>query len=275
MFKSLLVYELEKFWSNKINILCFLSIPIIVLLSLKFSLETNNSIKPTDVAFSSNLNFHITSLQEMLFSAFNAIVIVFCALSFHTEYRKGHLRMVFTRGITTKKIYITKSLSLIINIFLILLLQFLVSYFAGLLFLPKLHKSALFFKDGLFTISDIVTFSLKYYLLAYLSLIVYASIVEFISIKLKSITGVIGLSLGFLFCNIFLFMVIGYFVQGYPENHPTALMYQSLSLLFIQFRGAAYFAAGISNVFIYSLIVTFVIFKALSYLAFTNTDYLD
>lgn len=275
MFKSLLVYELEKFWSNKINILCFLSIPIIVLLSLKFSLETNNSIKPTNVAFSSNLNFHITSLQEMLFSAFNAIVIAFCALSFHTEYRKGHLRMVFTRGITTKKIYITKSLSIIINIFLILLLQFLVSYFAGLIFLPKLHESALFFKDGLYTISDIITFSLKYYLLAYLSLIVYASIVEFISIKLKSITGVIGLSLGFLFCNIFLFMVIGYFIQGYPENHPTALMYQSLSLLFIQFRGAAYFAAGISNVFIYNLIVTFVIFKVLSYLAFTNTDYLD
>lgn len=275
MFKSLFIYELEKFWSKKINILCFLSIPIIVLLSLKFSLETNHLLKPTDVAFSSNLNFHITSLQEMLFTAFNAIVIAFCALSFHSEYRKGHLRIVFTRGISVKKLYIAKSLSLIINIFLILLFQFLVSCFSGLFFLPKSDKSALFFTNELYTISDIATFSLKYYLLAYLSLIVYASIVEFISIKLKSITGVIGLSLGFLFSNIFLLIVIGYFVQGYPENHPTALMYQSLSLLFIQFKGAAYFAAGISNVFIYSLIVTFVICKSLSYLAFTNTDYLD
>ncbi|WP_242218610.1 ABC transporter permease [Bacillus cereus group sp. BfR-BA-01380] len=275
MFKSLLVYELEKFWSNKINILCFLSIPIIVLLSLKFSLETNNSIKPTNVAFSSNLNFHITSLQEMLFSAFNAIVIAFCALSFHSEYRKGHLRMVFTRGISIKKLYIAKSSSLIINIFLILLFQFLVSCFLSSLFLPRLNKTSLFFKDGPYSLNDVVTFSLKYYLLAYLSLIVYASIVEFISIKLKSITGVIGLSLGFLFSNIFLFIVIGYFIQGYPENHPTTFMYQSLSLLFIQFKGAAYFAAGISNVFIYSLIVTFVICKSLSYLAFTNTDYLD
>ncbi|WP_242307540.1 ABC transporter permease [Bacillus cereus group sp. BfR-BA-01331] len=275
MFRSLFIYELEKFWFKKINVLCFLCIPIIVLLSLKFSLTTNNSVKPIDVAFSSNLNFHITSLQEMLFTAFNAIVITFCALSFHEEYRKGYLRMALTRGISIKKLYLVKSLVLALNVFLILLLQFLISYFIGLIALPKLHESALFFKDGLYDMKDIIIFSFKYYLLAYMSLITFGSIIEFISLKCKSITGVIGLSLGFLFTNILLYVVIGYFVQEYPDNHPTALKYESLSLLFTQVKGAAYFAAGVSNVFIYTLIVTLVIFKILSYISFTNTDYLD
>ncbi|WP_088363773.1 ABC transporter permease [Bacillus cereus] len=275
MFKSLLLYESEKFWSKKINIICFIAIPLIVLLSLKFAVQTNATLKPLSVAFSSNLNFHLTSLQEMLFTAFNAIVITFCAISFHEEYKKGALRIPFTRGISLKQLYLAKSLIFMLNIFLILILQLLVSLIIGWLFLPKLTKIPLFFMNGLYGIEEIVQYSFKYYLLGYVSLLAFGSIVEFISLKLKTITGVIGLSLGFIFANLLYIIVISPIIKEYPENHPVVFTYQSLSPILTQVKGAAYFAAGVTNIFLYSPIVIFIVFKTLSYITFTRNDYLD
>ncbi|MGG3872912.1 hypothetical protein [Brevibacillus laterosporus] len=56
------------------------------------------------MAFSSNMNFHITSLQEMLLTVCNAITIVFVSLSFNEEYRRDNLRMAYVRPISIKKV---------------------------------------------------------------------------------------------------------------------------------------------------------------------------
>ncbi|KEK24986.1 ABC transporter permease [Bacillus gaemokensis] len=271
MFKSLLLYEFEKFWSKKMNIVCFIAIPLIVLLSLKFTLESNQLTKVMSPAFSSNLNFHITSLQEMLLSAFNAIVIIFCALSFHEEYRKGNLRSVFVRGISIGGLYVAKSVVVAVNIFLVLLLQLNVFILAGLVVLPKVQEAALFFKDGLYGMNEISLYSVKFYLLAYMSLLAFSSIVEFISLKCKSITSVIALSLGFLVASMLYVIVLGvYFGKG-----SSILVFQALSIPYVQFKGSASFAAGITNMFIYSSAILFMFFKLLSYRTFTSKDYLD
>lgn len=272
MFKSLFIYEFEKFWLKKINVVCLFAILIVNFLSLKFALQSNKTAEMTDIVFSSSLNFHITSLQEMLLTAFNAIVITFCILSFHEEYRKGYLRMTFTRGISIRKLYIAKSLVMSLNIFLTILVHCIVSLLIALIFLPKANISPLYFKEGLYSAIDVIWFSIKYYILAYLSLLTFGSIIEFLSIKCKSITGVLGLSLGFVFVNI---VYLSFVFKNYPVSDPIILKYSSISLIFIQAKGAAYFAAGITDVFLYSMFIIFLIFKSLSYLAFTNKHYLE
>lgn len=275
MFKSLFIYEFEKFWFKKINVFCFIAILIVNFLTLKFALQSNKTAEMTDIVFSSSLNFHITSLQEMLITAFNAIVITFCILSFHEEYRKGYLRMTFTRGISISKLYIAKSLVMCLNIFLIILIHCIVSLLFALIFLPKANLSPLFFKEGLYSVIDIILFSIKFYILAYLSLLTFGSIIEFLSIKCKSIAGVLGLSLGFVFLNIVYIAYVPIVFKNYADSDPIVLNYSSISTMFIQAKGAAYFAAGITDVFLYSMIIIFLIFKSLSYLAFTNKHYLE
>lgn len=275
MFKSLIIYEFEKFWFKKINIVCLIAILIVNFLSLKFALQSNKAAEMTDIVFSSSLNFHITSLQEMLLTAFNAIIITFCILSFHEEYRKGNLRMTFMRGISIRKLYIAKSLVMSLNILLTILIHLIISLLIALIILPKTSSSPLYFKEGLYTISDVVFFSIRYYFLAYLSLLTFESIIEVLSIKCKSVAGVLGLSLGFVFLNFIYISYVSFLLKDYPISDPMVLKYNSISLVFVQAKGAAYFAAGFTDVFLYSMIIIYLIFKSLSYLAFTNKNYLE
>lgn len=224
MFKSILMYEFEKFWSKKINLMCFLSIPIVILLSLKFALETNMQAKVTDVVFSSNMNFHITSLQEMLMTASNIIVIIFFVLSFNEEYRKGNLKMAFLRPISIKKLYLAKLLVLVINIFLVLIIHLAFSYIIAQLYLPKVSKTALFFKEGLYNSNYMAIYTLKYYFMAYISLVAFGSIVQFFSIKCKTVTVSLSLSIGTLFAN-FLYIVLIINLFSSNKNSLTVLKY--------------------------------------------------
>ncbi|WP_025026698.1 ABC transporter permease [Caldalkalibacillus mannanilyticus] len=275
MFNSLFMYEFEKFWSKKLNIVCFLAIPLIIFLSLTFSMKTNETAYETEVNYTTSLNFHILSLQEMLLTAFNAIVIILAIVGVHNEYRKGNLRMAFTRGISIKKLYLAKSLVFLINLFLLMLLQLILSFMIGYYTFPRVSSSPLFFKEGFYGIDEITLFTFKYYLLAYLSLLTFSSIVEYISIKCKTMTGVLGISVGFFFVNVFYIGLSNPFFKGYPEEHIYRLVYDSLSIIYIQAKGVAYFASGETSIFLYSLLIMFVLFKGLSFSAFANHDYLD
>ncbi|MBM7107780.1 ABC-2 family transporter protein [Brevibacillus laterosporus] len=271
MFYSTFIYEWEKFWGKKTNVLCFIAVPFIVWLACTFSLETNVKVKMTDVAFSSNMNFHITSLQEMLLTACNAITIVFISLSFNEEYRSGSLRMAYVRPISIKQVYWAKTCSLIVVILFFLALQFLVSFLLGQFVLPHVNETALFFREGLYSGYDVIIFSIKYYGLAFLSLLVFGAVIESISLACKTITGTIGASLGFLFASGLFVVMLGEFAKGSSYEH-TIL---SMSLLYTQAKGIAFFASGSSNVYLFTLFIQLLLFKAISYALFTTTDYFE
>ncbi|MFD3158778.1 ABC transporter permease (plasmid) [Haloimpatiens sp. FM7330] len=274
MFKCIFMYEFEKFWSKKINLMCFLSIPVIVLLSLKFALETNTQAKVTDVVFSSSMNFPIISIQEMLLTASNIIVLIFFVLSFNEEYRKGNLKMAFSRAISIKKLYLAKFLVLAINIFLILIIHFIISFIVGEFYLPKVSKTALFLKEGLYDAKYAAIYTLKYYFVGYLSLLAFGSIVQFFSIKCNTITATLGLSIGTFFVN-FLYIEIVLSLFGSCKNSLTVLKYLCISTVYAQFSGAANFAAGITSVFLLGMFIVIAIFQITSYLSFINEDYLE
>ncbi|MBU3183380.1 ABC transporter permease [Clostridium estertheticum] len=275
MFKSLLIYEFEKFWSKKINIACFLVIPLIVFMALKGCIELNPGYGIASPAFGTNMNFHIISLQEMIVSAFNGITIIFFALSFNEEYQSGCLRMAFIRPISIKKLYLAKTVILIVNLFLIMLLQLLISLIIAQIFLPTATKTLLFFKSGVYGAKGVIIYSFKFYLLSFINLLVLGAVTELFSTRCKTVTGVIGGSLGFLVGSaVFFCIVIGRF-KGIPESNSRYFMYASLSLIFTEFKGNAYFAAGVSNICLYSLIIMLIVFKVISFFRFTKKDYLE
>lgn len=270
MFKNVFIYELEKFWSKKGNIICFILIPIIVLISLQYALKVNLTTDAKEVIFSSNLNFPIMNLQEILIPIFNIIIIVFFTLSFNEEYRKGNLRMTFTRAISIKKLYIAKNLVIAINIILLIIIHFLVCYVVGEVFLPKVSETALFFKEGLYGHKDTIIYTLKFYIASYITLIAFGSIVEFFSIKCRTITVTLGLSIATLFINfLYIALILSIF------NEQDLFKYMSISIVYAQFGGMAYFASGVTNAFILGMLLIILIFQLLSYLSFISEDYLE
>lgn len=270
MFRNIFIYEFEKFWSKKINILCFISIPLIILISLKFALDVNTTVNSKEVVFSSTMNFPILSLQETLITAFNVIIMIFFTLSFNEEYRKGNLRLAFTRAISIRKLYIAKVLVIAVNVFLMLLINFIICKVIGKIFLPSTNEVALFFKEGMYKNKDTIIYSLKYYFLAYLTLLAFGSIVEFFSIKCKTITAALGFSVGFLILNIIYMAAIMSLC-----SEKATLKYLSISTFYTQFAGTSYFAAGIGNVFIYEMLIVIIVFQLMCYRNFVSEDYLE
>lgn len=275
MFKSLLIYEFEKFWSKKMNIACFLMIPLIVFMALNSCIGENHTYGISSPAFGSSMNFHIISLQEMLISAFNGITIIFFILSFNEEYQSGCLRMAFIRPISIKKLFWAKTLVLVISLFFIMFLQLMISVIAAQIFLPKAVKTLLFYKNTVCGIKEVIIYSCKFYFLAFLNLVVLGTVIEIISIKCKTVTGAIGVSFVFLVGSFIVFIIVLGIFKDTPENSPMSIICSSISLIFIEFKGEAYFASGKSNICLYSLIIMFIILKTISLFYFTKRDYIN
>lgn len=275
MFKSLFVYEEEKFWSKKINIACFISVPLIVCMALKGCIESNTVYGINSPAFSTNLNFHITAFQEMLVTAFNLITIIIFVLGFNEEYQSGNLRMAFTRPVSIKKLYFAKTAVLVFNLLLLVLLQLLISVVFAQIFLPKAVKTFLFFKKGAYGMPQIIIYSFKFYLIGFLSLLVLGTAVEIFSVKCRTVTGAIIGSVIFFVINVFIYILVIYLFKGSSDTNSVYIGWASLSIFFSEFKGAAYFAAGVSNFCLYSLIIIFAFIKTISFFSFNKKDYLE
>ncbi|XOS93244.1 hypothetical protein ACLMAB_06450 [Brevibacillus laterosporus] len=117
-----------------------------------------------------------------------------------------------------------------------LALQFLVSFLLGQFVLPHVNETTLFFREGLYSGYDVIIFSIKYYGLAFLSLLVFGAVIESISLACKTITGTIGASLGFLFASGIFVVMLGEFAKGSSYEH--AIL--SMSLLYTQAKGIAF-----------------------------------
>lgn len=270
MFKNIFMYELEKFWTKKINLICFASILIISIVSLKFGLDNNSSAQLTDPIFSSNMNFQITSLQESIITMFNIIIIIFFTLSFNEEYRKGTLKMAFLRPISIRKLYVAKVLVLMLNVLLLLVIQIMFSLILGNIFLPHVNETGLFLKEGTYAVKDTIIYTLKYYFMGYMTLIAFGSIIQFLSIKCKAITVAIGLSIATIFANFIYIAAILAILRDANE-----FGYLSISTIYAQFSGMAYFAAGVTNSFVIGMTILIVIFQVLAYFSFIKEDYLE
>ncbi len=254
MFKKIFACEWQRLWLKKSTWLCLIIIPLVVFASLKYYLGVNKIVNITDPKYTSFANCAVAALQEQLLIFFNMIVIFLTTLSITQEFRSGEIRFILLRTNSPCKLFFAKFLTINLTVALFLLIYFLSSYALGYFMLPKLDKIHIFYHNTDFNFQAAFSYSVKYYLIALLTLIAMSCIVSFICAVSKSVSIAIGLSLG-----VFLGMLA----------YPTAVilflyrfkieLLQMFSLTQIQFEGIAKFLGASSLPYIIPIIFIYMI----------------
>lgn len=272
--KNLFLSEFQRLFHRKSTLWCFLSIPIILIASAKYYIGVNKSIDSISPEYTSFLNFPVAAIQEQLILAFNIIIILLIVLSVTEELRNGSLRMVLIRRFKPTHILISKFLVIVVTIFLFLITYLILGYIIGFLLFPKLDEVSIFYFSSKLSGSEVFIYTLKYYFLAFLTLISLGSVIFLIATLSKSVVIALGISMATLLGLISYSIVI----QILLYNNPNIINYQLLSIAHIQFQGIA-LMLGESNMFYYYnlMIITLymVIPSILTLLIYKEKDYLN
>ncbi|SHJ40587.1 ABC-2 family transporter protein [Clostridium cavendishii DSM 21758] len=272
--KNLFLCEWKRLWCRKTIWICFFSIPIILYASAKYYLRVNQKVIFDSPQFTSFGNFPTAAIQEQLVLAFNLIVILIAVMSITEEYRSGQLRMIMIRPIKFSEIFIAKFLVLIVTIALYSLIYFLFSLILGYFLFPKINDISIFYHVKVFGISASLMYSVKYYLLALLTLIAISSVVFFISIISKSVIIALGVNVGFILISMTYPIILQAFFRGGGLLINKIML---LSLTHIQHMGIAFMLGQKHTLFLYIsfvLLAYTLIFSTLSYFVFSKQDQL-
>lgn len=270
--KNLFLSEWKRLWSRKTTMLCLLAIPIIVLASAKYYLSVNNRVMITDPKFTSFYNFPVAALQEQLLIAFNSILLLFVVLSVTDEFTNGTIRMVLIRPIKIVNVFWAKFLVILSTMFILLLGYLCISYIVGYLLFPKVSKIAVFYWDKTLIPKEMFLYTLKYYSLAFLTIVAMAALMFFIAIVSKSITISLGTTVGLLLVLASYPMVIQIFFRG---DYTRLILVKLLSLIEMQFAGIAIMLGQRSFLFSCNLLIIasyIVIFTLFNYFIYKKRD---
>jgi len=196
--------------------------------------------------FTSFFNFPVAAIQEQLVLAFNIIMILLVVLSVTQEVRDGSLRMVLLRRFKPAQVFISKFLVIIVTIFMFLGVYLILGYIIGFFMFPRLDEVSVFYFNRAFSGGELFIYTLKYYLLAFFTLVAVASIIYFIATISKSVIIALGVSVA----TLLGLMVYPIIIQMLFFNSIKMVKYQLLSITQIQFQGIA-MMLGENNMFSY------------------------
>ena len=270
--KNLFLSEWKRLWSRKTTMLCLLAIPIIVLASAKYYLSVNNRVMVTDPKFTSFYNFPVAALQEQLLIAFNSILLLFVVLSVTDEFINGTIRMVLIRPIKIVNVFWAKFLVILSTMFILLLGYLCISYIVGYFLFPKVSEIAVFYWDKTFIPKEMFLYTLKYYSLAFLTIVAMAALMFFIAIVSKSITISLGTTVGILLVLAIYPTIVQIFFR---EDYTKLALIKLLSLIEMQFAGIAIMLGQKGFLFSYNLLIIasyIVIFTLFNYFIYKKRD---
>ncbi|MBM7854019.1 ABC-type transport system involved in multi-copper enzyme maturation permease subunit [Desulfohalotomaculum tongense] len=269
---ELIKSEWERLWLKKSTWLCFSAIPFMVYAAISYYTKKNMVISQTSPEYTNFLNFPVAALQEQLISAVNVFLILFVVLSITEEYRSGQLRMVMIRRYNIREILSAKYIVILTAMFLFLLCYFIFSFIEGYIFLPKNNTTRFFFREDIFLAKDAVIYCLKYYLLAFATMIAVASMCIFVSLISRSTTVAVGANIA-----IVLFLAMGteivkIFAQILGCAPPAKIMFSSI--IHIQYKGIYFLLSGSKlNLWIMFIILVYTaVFSMFSYLYLRRKD---
>lgn len=190
--------EWMKFWKRKVSWILLALIPLLVFVSAKYILQQNQLFSPDTPQYAVVGNFPVLGLAEMLMTAFNLFIIVIALLMVTEEYRTGALRMVFIRSHSFRKIMFAKFLVLLILLLLYLAIYFLTCYGIGYFLFSNPEVYPQFYHQRPFTFIEGFFYNLKFYGVAFLTLVAISSVIFFIGILSHTMTSAFGISVGYL-----------------------------------------------------------------------------
>lgn len=234
-YKGLYISELQRIYYKKSTLACFLSIPILLIASVKYYLSVNKVVSISNPMFTSFYNFPVAAMQEQLMLGLNLVVVFLIVLSVTQEFRNGSIRMVLIRSYKPTQVFLAKIVTIISAIFIYLVTYLVLSYIIGYLTLPKINEIAIFNWEPLLTGNQVFIYTLKYYSFAFLTLSTMAIVIFFIATISKSTIIASGVSLA----TLLLFIIYPFIIQIFFFDSENLKILQLISITQIQYEGIA------------------------------------
>ncbi|MDA1668144.1 ABC transporter permease [Bacillus cereus] len=229
---SLFKSEWERMWAKRITWLFLLSLPAIVMASAKYYMKNNQVVPINSPEYTYANSFPIMGLSEQLMGTFNVILLVTIVMMFANEYHTGQMRMLLQRSYSYRQVIFVKVLNVFIFSFLILLVYFICSYVIGYVFFDHKSSIKLFFHSKVALNKDVFIYNIKYYILAYVSLLAVGSTFIMLCIISRSTTGAILMGMVFLFLSMAYPTILQLLIPATFAKYITFT-----SLIIIQFQG--------------------------------------
>ena len=242
---KLIASEWERLWKRKVIWLLFAAIPILIYAAAKYCLHQNTTVTPDFPQYTVVGNFPVLGLSEMLMTAFNLVVLVIATIVVTDEYRSGQLRMVLIRTYSFRQIIFAKFFVVVSFIFLYLVAYFIICYGVGFMMFSNPETYPQFYSQSDVTIAGGFIYNLKFYGLAFLTLVAMSSVLFFIATISHMTTTTLGIGIGFLFISITYPTVIGLFGQLVPNEVLLKLYFTSLPM--VQWQGLTFMLAESSS----------------------------
>lgn len=251
--KKLIASEWERLWKLKVIWLLFAAIPIMVYAAAKYCLYQNTTVTPDLPQYTVVGNFPVLGLAEMLMTAFNVVVLVITTMVVTDEYRSGQLRMVLIRTYSFRQIILAKFFVVISFIFLYLVAYFIICYGMGSIMFSNPETYPQFYNQSDVTVVEGFIYNLKFYVLAFLTLVAMSSVLFFIAIISHTTTTTLGIGIGFLFLSIAIPNIIELVGQLVPNEILLKLYFTSITM--VQWQGLTFMLAKSSNLLGWMLLV--------------------
>jgi ABC-2 type transport system permease protein len=270
---ALITSEWERLWSRKITGSLFALIPVILFATGHYYRGASQGMTPDNPAYPTLDNFPVLALAEQLMIGFHLVLLLLLASSITEEYRTGQIRMVMLRSYSFSQLLFAKWLTVMGVMFLFHGCYLVLSYVFGAWMFEGSSQLFLFYHDEPVSSGPAFSYNLRYYAIAYITLIASSLIITFFAVIAKSTTAAIGTTIGFLLAS-FAYPVILQKLAATMEPPPAPHWY-FLSITQIQYEGIALALAQVPKLVIFNagvLLTYALIFGIAAYLFFTRKD---
>lgn len=245
--------EWERLWKRRGVKLMACAAPLLALISAKYLLLQNASLRPGLPEYATAGNVPVLALAEMLITAFSGMMLVLAGLSVTEEYRSGQLRMGMLRAVSLVRIMAAKWIVSLLFIWIQLGAYFVCSAAIGLAGFPRPERYPLFYGAGSVTYAQGLIYDLGYYALAALASAALLTVLFAIAAVARSTTAALGLGIGFLLLSYALPTALSYFRPWFEAGAYIRIYF--LSLLMIEWEGLAAMLANLHGLFFWNLFV--------------------
>lgn len=201
--KQLILSEWQRLWARKTTWISFMVIPAVLIAFIRNYVKIDALFAPDNIRYVSFLNFPSRVLSEECLLIFDIIMVVLIIMAVTSEYREGQLRMVMIRSYSFNEIFTAKYIVMLATSFLLLLINFIFSYILGYFALPK-EGGKIAYYSRKFTLSESMIYNLKYYIISFLVLAAFTSIIMCVAMICKTIMGALAVSIFIIFTSFIL-----------------------------------------------------------------------
>ncbi|GAA0315706.1 ABC transporter permease [Oceanobacillus sp. FSL W7-1281] len=233
--KYILSSEWNRLWKRKTTWLAFLSIPLLLVAAASYLSTQNASLTPDVAQYTVAWNFPVLGLSEMLFTAFQGVVLLLISLSVTEEYQSGQLRMVLIRSYSFSKVMTAKYMVIIGAMFLFFVLYFICSHVIGLFFFEKPDEYMQFYYSSPVSVAEGIRYNAAFYGLGFLTMIVMITVFFLLAIISRTTTTAIGAGVGFLLLSFTYPQILNFFQELINESTYMLLFFTSIPM--IQWEG--------------------------------------